>query len=300
MIAGLDAGYAGAHLFYDSAALVAEDGGKGALGIVPGQGVGVGVADAGRDDAHQRLAFARTFNVHVLDSQRLSRGPGYGCACFHWPIPLKLSVAQNCKVLPERGRPAFAEGGTPSLPGGPGVRRRGRAAPCRQRNDPGSPLPASPWPHGFPASHCPGAEAAPRGRFPSVPPAPSVLAHRRQAPPRPAVPSEALRASARSSTSAPRAVLMSIAPRRIRWNCGPPIIPSVLRRHGAVQRHKVAGFKQLVQATADLDPQFAGFFVRGRPRVKDANALIPKPAPARFATALPTPAETHQPKGLCR
>ena len=74
----------------DAAALMAENRGKLAFGIVPRQGERIGVADARSDDAHQYFASPRRFQVDFLYAQRLARAPGDGRAsfkCFHATAP---------------------------------------------------------------------------------------------------------------------------------------------------------------------------------------------------------------------
>ncbi|MDT4868160.1 hypothetical protein FQZ97_1031090 [compost metagenome] len=56
---------------------MAEDARKHTFGILAGEGVGIGVADAGGDDAHQYLAGLRRFDIHFDDLQRLVGGKGY-------------------------------------------------------------------------------------------------------------------------------------------------------------------------------------------------------------------------------
>ena len=80
VVAGPDAGYAGADRLHNAGALVAEHAGKDALGVEAVQGVGVGVADAAGDDAHQHFALLRRHQIQFFDNQRLLRRPGNGGA----------------------------------------------------------------------------------------------------------------------------------------------------------------------------------------------------------------------------
>ena len=76
VVAGRHGGHAGPDLFHDRAALVAEDRGEQSLRVGARQGVGVRVADAGGDDAHQDLAFLRAFDVDFFDLEWLARFVG--------------------------------------------------------------------------------------------------------------------------------------------------------------------------------------------------------------------------------
>ena len=67
VIAGLHAGHPGADLLHHGSALVAQDGRENALGILAGQGEGVGVANAGGHVAHQHLARLRSGDVYFFD-----------------------------------------------------------------------------------------------------------------------------------------------------------------------------------------------------------------------------------------
>ncbi len=78
MVAHLQGGHALAHRFDDTATFVAQDAREHPLGILAGQGVRVGMADAGGDDAHQYLALLRRRHIHLDDFQRLVGGEGDG------------------------------------------------------------------------------------------------------------------------------------------------------------------------------------------------------------------------------
>src|SRR5207249_10080797 len=73
----------GPDLLDHAAALVAEDGREEARRIAPAHRVGDGVADAGRDQADQALAGARTLEVDLVDHERLARLPADGGENLH-------------------------------------------------------------------------------------------------------------------------------------------------------------------------------------------------------------------------
>ena len=83
VVALLHRGHAGAHVHHDARALVAEDGGKEALGVGARQGELVGVADAGRLDLDQDLACARAFEIDLGDLERLAGRKRDGCTTLH-------------------------------------------------------------------------------------------------------------------------------------------------------------------------------------------------------------------------
>ena len=83
VVAGFHAAYPRTDLFHDPAALVAEYGRKCALRVRARQGKGVGVTNAGCNNAHQGFSLARTLHVHSFNPKRLSGAPGYGCSRFH-------------------------------------------------------------------------------------------------------------------------------------------------------------------------------------------------------------------------
>ncbi|MCY1271717.1 hypothetical protein D9M69_209480 [compost metagenome] len=80
VVAHLQGGYALAHCLDDAAALVAEDAGEHALGIRAGQGVGIGVADAGRNDPDQNLASPGRLHIDFNNFERLIRSESDRCA----------------------------------------------------------------------------------------------------------------------------------------------------------------------------------------------------------------------------
>ncbi|MDR6354924.1 hypothetical protein Q3H58_001595 [Pseudomonas psychrotolerans] len=80
VIAHGDRGHALAHRLDDATALVTEDAGEDPFGILAGQGVGIGVADAGGDDADEHFAGLGRLDVHFDDLQGLVGREGYGSA----------------------------------------------------------------------------------------------------------------------------------------------------------------------------------------------------------------------------
>jgi len=60
----------------DAAPLVTEDAREDAFGIGSGEREGIGVADAGGDDAHQHLALPWLLDIHLGDLQGLPGSPG--------------------------------------------------------------------------------------------------------------------------------------------------------------------------------------------------------------------------------
>src|SRR5882757_11574952 len=62
---------------------MAKDRGENALGISTGEGIFVGVANAGGLDFNQHLAGAGPIDVEGFQAERLARFAGDGCACFH-------------------------------------------------------------------------------------------------------------------------------------------------------------------------------------------------------------------------
>jgi hypothetical protein len=83
MVAGFDAGDAFAHFLDDARALVAEHGREQPLRVLPGQGVGVGVADAGGDNLHQHFTGFRAGHVDFFNNQGFACFPGDGGSRFH-------------------------------------------------------------------------------------------------------------------------------------------------------------------------------------------------------------------------
>src|SRR5690606_21210090 len=136
-------GHALADRLDDAATLVAEDAGEDAFGVLAGQGIGVGVANTGGDDAYQHFAGLGRFDVHLDDLQRLVGAEGDGGARFdgHERCPpgwMRQSVVSfTCWVnepivetlLLPRDNPKLAEGSRyESLGRSRRVRRR-----CRVR-----------------------------------------------------------------------------------------------------------------------------------------------------------------------
>src|SRR5262249_13192832 len=65
---------------HDGAALVAHNGGKDSLRILPGESVSIRVADPGSFDSKQHFTVLWPFYFHFLNGQRLTRFPGNGGA----------------------------------------------------------------------------------------------------------------------------------------------------------------------------------------------------------------------------
>src|SRR5439155_886074 len=80
---GAKARHTGPDLLDHAATFVAEHGREQAGRVAPAHGVGVGVADAGRDQADQALAGARALEVDLVDHERLARLPADGGADLH-------------------------------------------------------------------------------------------------------------------------------------------------------------------------------------------------------------------------
>ena len=59
-------------------AFMAQDGGKGALGVATRQGVYIRMAQARKGHAHTHFTFTRRCNVHIFYAQRLVRLPRNG------------------------------------------------------------------------------------------------------------------------------------------------------------------------------------------------------------------------------
>ncbi len=59
MVTHFNAGHAFAYGFDDAAAFMAKNRRENAFRVGAGQGVGVGMTDAGRDDTHQHFTFLR-------------------------------------------------------------------------------------------------------------------------------------------------------------------------------------------------------------------------------------------------
>ena len=83
MIAGFDAGHAGADLLHDAAAFVTQNHREHSFRIGPGQGEGIGMADAGRNDAHQNLACFGSGQIDFFDAQRFIGFPGNSRSRLH-------------------------------------------------------------------------------------------------------------------------------------------------------------------------------------------------------------------------
>lgn len=86
VVAGGDARHAGADLFDDAGALVAEDARCGERHVAV-TGERVGVADARRHHAHEHLAAPRRVDVDVFDHERRVEGPEDRGARFHDALP---------------------------------------------------------------------------------------------------------------------------------------------------------------------------------------------------------------------
>jgi hypothetical protein len=83
VVALLQRAHARADIDHHARAFMAEDAGKDTFRVGAGEGVLVGVAQAGGLDLHQHLALARAFQVHFLDRQGLAGFPGNGGAGLH-------------------------------------------------------------------------------------------------------------------------------------------------------------------------------------------------------------------------
>src|SRR5437867_3520257 len=83
VVAGPKAHHTGPDLLDDAATLVAEHGGEEAARVATAHRVGVGVADAGRDQADQALAGPRALEIDLVDHERLLRLPADGGADLH-------------------------------------------------------------------------------------------------------------------------------------------------------------------------------------------------------------------------
>ncbi len=78
MVTHFQRSHALAHRFDDTATFMTQDAREYALGILAGQGVRVGVADAGGDDTHQDFTLLRRRHIDFDDFQRLVGGEGNG------------------------------------------------------------------------------------------------------------------------------------------------------------------------------------------------------------------------------
>jgi len=87
VIAGFQRGHARTHVQHHARALVTEDGRESTLGVGTGQGVVVGMADAGGLDLDQHFPGARAGQVDFFDGEGLSGFPGDGGAGFHGGRP---------------------------------------------------------------------------------------------------------------------------------------------------------------------------------------------------------------------
>lgn len=78
MVAGFDVGNALADRLDDTGALMAEDNGESTLGVLPGEGVGVGVANTSVVDLDTDFMGLRGFDFDGFDAERLAGLPGDG------------------------------------------------------------------------------------------------------------------------------------------------------------------------------------------------------------------------------
>lgn len=76
VVTGLHVGHALTHRLDDASTLVSQDNGERALGVLAGQGVGIGVADAGVVDLDTDLVGLGRGNLNVLDGEVLAGFPG--------------------------------------------------------------------------------------------------------------------------------------------------------------------------------------------------------------------------------
>ena len=79
MVAGLNIGDSLADGLDDTGALVTQDDGEGTLGILAGEGVGVGVAHAGVVDLYPDLMGLWRGDLDILDAELLAGLPGDSC-----------------------------------------------------------------------------------------------------------------------------------------------------------------------------------------------------------------------------
>ncbi len=89
VIADLHRSHALTDRFDHTAALVTENAGKYAFAVLTGQGVGIGMANTGGNNANQHLASLRRRNVHFNNLQGFIRrkgygGPGLDHGILHW------------------------------------------------------------------------------------------------------------------------------------------------------------------------------------------------------------------------
>ena len=66
------------HRLDDATTLVAQHAGEYAFGVLPGQGVGIGMTNTGGNDAHQHLTGLRRLDIDLDDLQRLIGRKGDG------------------------------------------------------------------------------------------------------------------------------------------------------------------------------------------------------------------------------
>ncbi|MPN43710.1 hypothetical protein SDC9_191270 [bioreactor metagenome] len=92
MVADSDRGHAFADRFNDAAPFVTEDGRKDPFRIGAGQGEGIGVADAGGNNAYQHFPGFRRGDVDFGDFERLLGSPGDGGAGFDHGCPVEVGV----------------------------------------------------------------------------------------------------------------------------------------------------------------------------------------------------------------
>src|SRR5471032_1253344 len=83
MVVLLQGGDARADVDHDARAFMAEDGREQTLRISAGQGVVVGMANAGRPQFDQDLAPPRSCQVYFFYRQRFAGTPRNGCFGFH-------------------------------------------------------------------------------------------------------------------------------------------------------------------------------------------------------------------------
>jgi hypothetical protein len=87
VIALFDAGDARPDIDHDAGALMAENAGKPPFAIQSGQGVGVGMADAGRLDFDQHLSRPRAVQLDGFDAQRFTSLERHRGANIHVALP---------------------------------------------------------------------------------------------------------------------------------------------------------------------------------------------------------------------
>ncbi len=96
----LECRHAGANVDHDARAFVAEDGGEQPFRIGAGQGVVIGMANAGGLQFDQHFARLRAFKVNIVDRQRRAGLPcdcGFGFhACSRNAVSIGVRIGLHC------------------------------------------------------------------------------------------------------------------------------------------------------------------------------------------------------------